>query len=428
MSIRAARWAAFVAIILLGGPWASERVGATGPQSGAQGAPQAGNQAGADFPVASAVRVGGDEAQTQFVVDFSHKVEIRAFTLANPYRVVIDMPQVAFQFPARTGETGRGLIKAFRYGLVMQGGSRLVIDLAKPARIDRAFVLESNNDQPARLVLDLTAVDRESFLRAIALENRAPDSGYSRAPAVTAEEKADPRPLVVLDPGHGGIDNGTRAGSGELEKSIVLEFSLLLREQIEKSGKYRVVMTRTDDTFMPLGERVDIARARQAWLFISVHADALARGDGDAQGATIYTLSETASDTAAALLAENENRADAIAGIDLSSEPGDVADILIDLARRETKTFSMQFARGLVTEMRNATRMYKDPLKSAGFRVLKAPDVPSVLIELGYVSNRGDLKSLTSDAWRNRTASAIAKAIDTYFGTRVAGSGRPRQN
>ena len=420
MSVRAARWAVLIAAIITGGLAASERVGATGPQTRAVG----------DFPVASAVRVGGDESQTRLVVDFTQKVDIRAFTLANPYRVVIDMPQVAFQFPARTGESGRGLIKAFRFGLVMQGGSRMVIDLAKPARIERAFVLESNNDQPARLILDLAAVDREVFLRAIALENRAPDSGYKRAIPVpaTRDEKADPRPLVVLDPGHGGIDNGTRASSGELEKSIVLEFSLMLREQIEKTGKYRVVMTRSDDTFVPLAERVNLARARQAWLFVSIHADALARGDGDAQGATIYTLSETASDAASARLAENENRADAIAGLDLSAEPDDVADILIDLARRETKTFSVQFARGLVTEMRNATRLHKDPLRSAGFRVLKAPDVPSVLVELGYVSNRGDLKSLTSEAWRNRTAASIAKAIDTYFATRVAGSGRQRQN
>ena len=418
MSIRAARWALLIATVFLGGLAASERASATGPQTRPAG----------DFPVASAVRVGGDHAQTRLVVDFNHKVDIRAFTLANPYRVVIDMPQVRFQFPARTGESGRGLIKAFRYGLVMQGGSRMVIDLAKPARIDRAFVLESNNDQPARLVLDLTAVDREAFLRAIALENRAPESGYKRPPAATPGEKADPRPLIVLDPGHGGIDNGTRAASGEQEKSIVLEFSLLLRDHIEKSGKYRVVMTRTDDTFVPLAERVSMARSRQAGLFVSIHADALARGDGDAQGATIYTLSERASDAAAARLAESENGADAIAGLDLSAEPDDVADILFDLARRETKTFSVQFARGLVTEMRNATRMHKDPMRSAGFRVLKAPDVPSVLVELGYVSNRGDLKSLTSEAWRNRTAASIAKAIDTYFATRVAAGSRQRQN
>jgi len=418
MSIRAARWAVVVGVILLGAPWGTGTAGATGPETRAVG----------DFPVASDVRVGGDDKQTRFVVDFSHKIDVRAFTLANPYRVVIDMPQVAFQFPARTGDTGRGLVKAFRFGLVMQGGSRMVLDLTKPARIDRAFVLPPGNGQPARLVLDLAAVDRDTFLRTIALDNRVPDSGTRRPPPPAAEAKADPRPLVVIDPGHGGIDNGTRAASGELEKSIVLEFALLLRDQIERSGKYRVLMTRTDDTFVPLAERVAFARARQAGLLVSIHADALARGDGDAQGATVYTLSETASDAASARLAESENRADVIAGLDLSAEPDDVAGILFDLARRETKTFSVQFARALVGEMRNATRMHKDPLRSAGFRVLKAPDVPSVLVELGYVSNRGDLKSLTSEAWRNRTAASIARAVDTFFTTRLAGGGRGRPN
>jgi N-acetylmuramoyl-L-alanine amidase len=411
MPIRAARWAVVFVTILLGGLGPSERAAATGVTANG-------------FPVASAVRVGGNATQTRLVVDFNQKIDIHAFTLANPYRVVIDMPQVNFQFPARTGESGRGLIKAFRYGLVMQGGSRIVIDLAKPARIDRAFVLESSNDQPARLILDLAAVDRETFLREIALENRAADSSKRRPAAAAPDEKEDPRPLIVIDPGHGGIDNGTRAASGELEKSIVLEFSLLLREHIEKSGKYRVFMTRTDDTFVPLAERVNMARSRQAGLLISVHADALARGDGDAQGATIYTLSDTASDAASARLAESENRADAIAGLDLSAEPDDVAGILYDLALRETKTFSVQFARGLVAEMRNAARMHKDPLRSAGFRVLRAPDVPSVLIELGFVSNRGDLKLLTSDAWRSRTAASVARAIESYFAKRVAGSGR----
>jgi N-acetylmuramoyl-L-alanine amidase len=272
------------------------------------------------------------------------------------------------------------------------------------------------------LVLDLSAVAREAFMRAIALDNRLPDRRTARATVNRAG--GDAQPLVVIDPGHGGIDNGTQAASGETEKSIVLEFGLLLRDQLEKSGKFRVIMTRTDDTFIPLGERVHLARNRQAALFISIHADALARGDGNAQGATIYTLSEKASDAAAARLAEHENRADVIAGLDLSAEPDDVADILIDLARRETKTFSVQFARALVGEMRNATRLHKVPMKSAGFRVLRAPDVPSVLIELGYVSNRRDLKSLTSDAWRARTATAIAQAVDAFFAKRLAGRGR----
>ena len=181
-------------------------------------------------------------------------------------------------------------------------------------------------------------------------------------------------------------------------------------------------MTRTDDTFVPLADRVRMARNAGAALFVSIHADSLPRGEGDAQGASVYTLSETASDSEAARLAEKENRADVIAGVDLNTEPDDVADILIDLAQRETKSFSLQFAHKLVGEMKAATRLHKNPLKSAGFRVLRAPDVPSVLIELGYVSNRQDLQSLLSDSWRNRTADTIAQAIDSYFATHMAGA------
>jgi N-acetylmuramoyl-L-alanine amidase len=396
--------------LLLGITWGAGGAGAAGPQTRATN----------DWPVASDVRLGGDDTQTRLVVDFSQKVDIRAFTLANPYRVVIDMPQVTFHLPSKTGEKGRGLIKAFRFGLVMQGGSRMVIDLARAARIEKAFVLDSANDQPARMVLDLAPVDGEAFMRTIALENRAPEVVRRQEPQ--PEGTGDTRPLVVIDPGHGGIDNGTKASSGEMEKALVLEFGLLLRDKIEKAGKYRVAMTRADDTFVALAERVNFARSRHAALLISIHADALARGEGDAQGATIYTLSETASDSAAARLAENENRADVIAGLDLTAEPDDVADILIDLARRETKTFSVQFARSLAGEMRNVARLHKDPLKSAGFRVLKAPDIPSVLVELGYVSNRGDLKLLTSGAWRDRTAEAIRQAVDKFFTTRLAGA------
>ena len=168
-----------------------------------------------------------------------------------------------------------------------------------------------------------------------------------------------------------------------------------------------------------------LARSRKAQLFISIHCDAIARGEGDAQGATIYTLSETASDAEAARLAEAENRADVIAGVDLSAEPDDIADILIDLAQRETRNFSAPFrARSSVGELKDTARMHKHPLKSAGFRVLKAPDVPSVLLELGYVSNRGDLKQLTSDVWRQRVGDALVQAVTAYFKARVAGGTR----
>jgi N-acetylmuramoyl-L-alanine amidase len=411
MAVRAASWAFLGLFFAVAAPgW--ERPAA---------APLPTAPAADSFPVATDARLGGDEAQTRFVMDLSRKIDIRAFTLADPYRVVLDIPQIVFQLPPKTGESGRGLIKAFRFGLVMQGGSRVVFDLVKPARIQKAFVIDSTDNAPARLVLELAATDRESFLRRIAAESPAARSDLPRANGPLAKTD-DPRPLVVLDPGHGGIDTGTKGPDGEEEKDIVLNFAQRLRDRLEKAGKYRTVMTRTDDTFVPLGDRVRIARDAGAALFVSIHADALPRREGDAQGASVYTLSDTATDTEAARLAEKENRADVIAGVDLKSEPDDVADILIDLAERETKSFSLQFAHKLLGEMKGATRLHKTPLKSAGFRVLRAPDVPSVLVELGYVSNRQDLQSLLSDAWRNRTADAIAQAIDSYFSTHMAGA------
>jgi N-acetylmuramoyl-L-alanine amidase len=376
------------------------------------------------LPVATDARLGGDDTQTRFVLDLSQKIGVRAFALADPYRVVLDIPQVNFKLPAKLGEAGRGLVKAFRYGLVMQGGSRIVLDVGKPVRIDKAFVIDAADGQPARLVLDLAATDRESFLRTIALDRKPPRAEAPRSDPTAAKQAGDPRPLIVIDPGHGGIDNGTQAAaSGVMEKTIVLEFSTMLRDKLEKSGKYRVAMTRTDDSFVALGDRVRFARDRQAALLISIHCDALRKVEGDAQGASIYTLSDTASDSEAGRLADTENKADVIAGFDLSGEPNEVADILVDLAQRETKTYSLQFAKNLVGEIKGVARLHKHPLKAAGFKVLKAPDVPSVLVELGYVSNAQDLKLLSSDAWRSKTADAIAQAVGVFFSTRLAGTG-----
>jgi N-acetylmuramoyl-L-alanine amidase len=371
------------------------------------------------LPVATDVRLGGDDKKTRVIMDVSAKIDLAAFTLANPYRVVVDLPQVVFHLPDKAGEQGRGLVKAFRFGLIMQGGSRIVIDTQGPVRVDKAFTLAAADGQPARLVLDLSATDRASFLRTISLENRPSHTAtkQSEPPPLVSN---DPRPLVVLDPGHGGIDTGAKASSGEMEKDIVLQFAKLLREKLERGGKYRVVMTRADDTFIPLNERVRFARTRGAALFVSIHCDAIPKGEGQAEGATVYTLSENASDAEAARLAEAENRADAIAGVDLTAEPDDVANILVDLAQRETKTYSTMFARTAVGELKATARLHKHPMKSAGFVVLKAPDVPSVLVELGYMSTKDDLKSLTSAAWQGKTASALAQAVDTFFAPRLA--------
>lgn len=399
---------------------------------------------GQSLPVASQVRIAGDQRQTRFIMDLDGKIPLRAFALAGPNRIVIDLPQVDFKIGDSAG-SARGLIKAFRFGMVMPGGSRVVFDLAGPARIKSAVALDAAHGQPARLVVELEAVDQTTFAQSVSPADDRPAlrPGIETTPAVVNNDAApaavtasatpvsgapsqialpvqplDTRPVIVIDPGHGGIDNGTHAGSMS-EKTLVLTFGQALRDQLEKSGKYRVVMTRDDDTFVALGERVNIARRQSASLFLSIHADALPRGEGDARGATIYTLSDRASDTEAQRLADSENKADAIGGVNLTEEPTEVADILIDLAQRETRTFSGRFARILMGEMKTSARMHKQPLKSAGFRVLKAPDVPSVLLELGYVSNKDDLELLLSDSWRVKAVASIAQAIDMFLAKRI---------
>ena len=388
------------------------------------------------YPIASDARLAGDSKQTRFILDLDKTIPFRAFALSDPYRLVIDIPQVDFRLPSGTGIAGRGLVKAFRYGLVMPGGSRIVFDLTGPARITSSTMLDAANGQPPRLVLELEETDLATFKQVQAAETpqlkpaitdqTAAIGPPQVAPVQTTKPASPPdsRPVVVIDPGHGGIDNGTRSGE-EMEKNLVLAFGLALRDRLEKSGKYRVVMTRTDDTFIPLDDRVKIGRTERAALFVSIHADYLPHGEGDAEGATIYTVSDKATDAEAARLAESENRADAIGGVNLTQEPTEVADILIDLAQRETRTFSNRFAHLLMGEMKSTTRMHKHPLKSAGFRVLKAPDVPSVLVELGYVSNKGDLAHLVSDSWRTKTVGSMAQAIDVFLAKRLATAAPP---
>lgn len=369
--------------------------------------------------VAMAARLAGDSQRTRVVIDLSRKVEFRAFTLANPYRVIIDLTDVNFTLKSDASEMRRGLVSAYRFGVFAPGKARMVLDASEPVLIDKAFIIEAQDDQPARLVVDLVKTDASGFgqAQASAVAETAPAAVPAEAPS-----PGDKRPVIVLDPGHGGIDSGTTGASAFTEKTIVLEVALALRDKLERTGRFRVVMTRTTDTFITLGDRVRLARASHASLFVSIHADALAAGDGRAQGASVYTLSDTASDSDAAHLAEKENKADLIAGVDLADENSQVADILYDLVQRETKSFSALFARTLVGTMKTAARLHKSPIKSAGFRVLKAHDVPSVLVELGYMSSPQDLKQMTSDAWRDKVTDAMQTAINDFFTTRVAGA------
>ncbi len=377
-------------------------------------------------PVATDGRVVGDESRTRFVLDISGEVDLSAFTLADPYRVVIDLPEVDFRLPAGTGSTGRGLVSDWRYGQFAAGRSRIVLDVTGPVKIDKAFVLPAVENQPARMVLDLLKTTSTAFDEELRKSQLARDS--ANQPVQKADQLPPPdrskreKPLIVIDAGHGGVDAGTVSASGVLEKDIVLAFAKKLQENLERTGKVAVLLTRTDDTFLPLGARVQFARDHAADLFLSVHADS--EHEGSVRGATVYTLSDRASDREAAALAAKENASDLIAGLDLQQEADEVTDILVDLTRRETRNFSAAFANGLVGDLATATRMIKNPHRSAGFQVLRAHDVPSVLVEIGYLSNDQDEKLLTSDEWRSRVAGAITQAVLRFFSQKYAYLGK----
>lgn len=411
-------------------------------------------------PVAKAARLSGDGHHVRFVAELSFAVSYNVYVLPDPFRVIIDLPQVNFQIPAAEGLQHAGFIVGFRYGLLDAGKSRIVLDANAPVLIQKSFIMRARGDQPARIVVDLVATDAKSFAAvhradeqrlAAAMEQLPPVSvkaGGKRTPENTAIAKLSqapaiplPRPkpqfghsvhklperhVIVLDPGHGGIDSGTVSRDGVDEKNVVLAVARDLKAKLEADKRFKVVMTRNDDHFVTLRGRVKFAREHNAELFISLHADAVRwpyRNDSSARGATVYTLSEKASDSEAAALARKENRADIIAGVNLAAKNDEVTGILIDLAQRNTKNHSVFFAKSLVSDLRGNIRLHARPLRSAGFRVLKAPDVPSVLMELGYLSNRRDEALLMSPAWRKKVAAAIAEAVAGYFSTQIA-SGR----
>jgi len=372
--------------------------------------------------VAKDARVAGDRERTRFIADLSKKVDVHVFALGNPYRVIVDAPDVNFQMPDGVGKEKRGLVTAYRYGLFAPGKARIVLDVSGPFLIDKAFVLEARDDQPARLVVDLVPTDEKTFLAKLK-ESRPPEAA-SAAPSALGQapaRPADAKPVVVLDPGHGGVDPGTSSATGITEKEVVLNFARALKAKLEATGRYEVFLTRDDDTFLPLRGRVEFAQKKGAGLFLSIHADYFPKQTDKATGATVYTLSEEASDEEAKALAAKENFSDALAGVELPNDSDEVlANILIDLAQRETQNRSVTFARSIVGELAGKGSLHTRKLRSAGFRVLKAPDIPSVLLELGFLSNPDDEKRLTSDAWRDNTAAAVAESIDVYFAKRIA--------
>jgi N-acetylmuramoyl-L-alanine amidase len=379
------------------------------------------------MPVVIELRLREEGDRTRVVVELSDPVAVQVFTLTEPNRVVIDMPEVLWGGAKNAPLTGSGIVQSYRYGLFREGNSRFVIDLNSPVGVTAPQMLPPENGFGFRLMLDLYQIDIEDFVanagwpqefRGAASFGR-PLAGLDEAPLPSGAEPPMSNPgarrVIVVDAGHGGIDPGTHGASGLQEKVVVLAVAKKLRDTLESTGRYAVHLTRETDSFIPLRGRVDIARAANADLFLSLHIDSHDRQD--IRGASVYTLSEDASDREAERLAEKENMSDVIAGIDLASEDNPVASILIDLAQRDTMNRSVRFAETVLMNLSQSTYVRPTtPRRSAGFAVLKAPDVPAVLIELGYLTNQSDESEMATEAWRSQVAASITSAIDGHFG------------
>ncbi|MEJ0026079.1 MAG: N-acetylmuramoyl-L-alanine amidase [Rhizomicrobium sp.] len=379
-------------------------------------------------PIVMSARIGEHEDRTRFVVEMSDPVKMRVFTLSNPDRVVIDMPAVQWHLDGPPRPTGNGAVRSYRYGLFRSGNSRFVIDLNRPVKVSDPLVLPPSGGYGYRVVIDLFPVSPDQFVHNSGwpADLKAREAAAEQLASIPAQAVA-PTPekrIVVIDAGHGGIDSGTSGVNGLQEKDLVLDEALRLGRELVRRANYTVHLTRDTDVFIPLKERVTIARSWHADLFISLHADS--NPDPGVNGLSIYTLSESGSDKEAAALARKENQSDVIAGVDLGGGNSTVAPILIDLAQRDTMNRSSRFATGAVATLAAATDILpRQPHRSAGFVVLKAPDVPAVLIELGYLSNEGDAGQMNTVRWRNGVAKAIAQAVDGYFAPAITASPAP---
>ncbi|WP_244491055.1 N-acetylmuramoyl-L-alanine amidase [Paramesorhizobium deserti] len=359
-------------------------------------------------------RMAGDELRTRVVVMFDREPELSTLLLQHPNRLVIDLPRASFGFDKKSLEP-RGLVTDVRYGLMGQDRSRMILTLRGPFKVEGLRVLKNENAPGYRLVADMVATSDREFAEAIKAQNASTGSTKLEPKGDRIGKNEDPVPphifTVMIDPGHGGIDAGAESSSGVREKDVTLAFAQALRDALAGNANMRVMMTRDDDTFLRLNERVRIARQHEADLFISVHADKI--NLRNIRGATVYTISDKASDNMARAMAERENKSDAIAGI-AHEEPPEVTDILMDLTRRETHAFSLNFASKVVQALEGETNLINNPHRYAGFQVLRAPDVPSVLVEIGYLSNAEDEKLMTDPAWRARVADRLAEAIKRF--------------
>ena len=385
----------------------------------------------AEAASATRAEITGDQYRTTFRLDLSAGVTAEIYTLANPYRVIVDLPDVEFRLPDGTGQDGHGLVRTFRYGLFAERKARVVLDTVGPVRIERAAMTAAAGGKGIVFGFDMVTTDPASFGTGTGAGKASEDAAAQEPAELKGADtpRKSSKAAIMIDPGHGGIDGGAVSGSNLLEKDVVLAVAKELGRQLTATGRYDVHMTRSTDVFVSLDQRLNLSAKHGVDLFISLHADSLSEGHGAqvVRGATIYTLSERASDEQARRMAEKENASDLIAGINVVDGEGndEVKSILFDLMKRETANFSADFSNVLVRKLKPATTLAREPQRAAAFKVLKQSHAPSVLIELGYLSNPEDEKLLNSSAWRKKIAGSITTAVDTYFMKRTAGSPKP---
>ena len=372
--------------------------------------------------LAYGARIAGDDARTRLVIEFDSEPDFSIHYVANPPRIIVDLPETSFGLKPESLEP-RGLFGAIRYGGMGAGASRLVLSAKGPTEVTHAEVKPTEDGKGFRLVLDAERIDQARFDKLLSEQQW---TGTVRATKTDRPAIAPPKTagafVIAVDAGHGGIDTGAIGGVTKTEeKHVTLAFAKDLVETLNRQPGIEAFLTRDRDEFLSLPQRVQIARQRSANLFISVHADTLKQKD--IRGATVYTISDKASDHLAADLAARENLSDEIAGMPLESEPAEVADILIDLTRRETQAFSVNLARSVVSSFEGQIGLINNPHRHAGFRVLQAPDVPSVLLELGFLSNKEDEKQLLDPEWRKKVSGLLATAVERYRQTAVANGG-----
>lgn len=365
------------------------------------------------------LRIGQGTENIRIVFDADSKFDYQTFLLAAPNRLVIDAYNVKVAPAVSRYRDKNNVVSQIRLGNINNNSVRIAFDLQKPVVIKKAFMLPPQSKFGWRFVIDVSVSSELEFKKHIGSKYAFGSDGGNGVKSSSSKntqasaKNNNVKKVIVLDPGHGGKDPGAIGYSGVYEKNITLAMAKELKSILDKEGRYQVYLTRSTDIFIPLRDRVKIARKHNADLFLSIHADsALNR---NAKGLSVYTLSETASDKEAAALAERENKADVIAGLDLLEHSKEVSDILINLAQRETMNRSSEFAGFMVQEMKSSVQILDNTHRFAGFAVLKAPDVPSVLLEMGYLSNRTEERMLKQSSYRKKLASSTSKAIKKYF-------------